>query len=114
VIKPGAKLVVANITSMRTASEGMWLRDEDGDKLAWRVEFYSEERGIVSEWQNMTILNYHRPLANYFRAFLDAGFILEDFQEPVPDEAFLLRYPHFEDFHKCPNFNLFVWRKPAE
>jgi 2-polyprenyl-3-methyl-5-hydroxy-6-metoxy-1,4-benzoquinol methylase len=113
VLKPGGRVVVANITSMRSASEAMWVRDETGQKLGWLVEFYHEERGLEQEWQGLRVINYHRPLCAYFQAFLAAGFQLEHFDEPVPNEHFLAQHPRERDHHKAPNFNLFVWRKPV-
>lgn len=44
----------------------------------------------------MTFRDAHRPLATYFRALEEAGFAIERFREPEPDEAYFRRHPDAE------------------
>lgn len=63
---------------------------------------YFRKRKIINEYEGHTITLYHRPLQNYYDAFLEAGFRLEKFIEARPKKlkdpianAFMSRNPYF-------------------
>jgi SAM-dependent methyltransferase len=111
VLRPGGRFVVANLNFV-TASQG-WLRDDAGNRLYHRVDRYADEFRQVLEWSGMRIVNWHRPLANYMRAFLSAGLILRDFLTPVPEDQSLRGDPQTEDWFRVPLFNAMGWEKPG-
>lgn len=45
------------------------------------------------------------------RAFLAAGLVLEEFDEPYPQDDSLRDNPRFEDWYRAPNFVVMRWRK---
>ena len=111
VLKPGGKCLVINCTSMNTASDSLWLRDEDNNKIAWKVEHYGRPQSITSEWAGIKINNYHRPLSHYFQAFLRADFTLLDYQEPVPTDAQVAADAKLASYFIVPFFNIHIWLK---
>lgn len=109
VLRAGGRLVVANL-SFVTASGG-WLKDHDGTRLYHRVDRYAEEFSQVYEWAGMRIVNWHRPLANYMRAYLSSGLTLREFLEPVPADQSLREQYHFEDWFRVPEFTVMLWER---
>ncbi len=102
-LRPGGRLLVANLTSYNTAGPlGGW---QDG---RWPIDHYMEERADWVEWRGIRILNWHRPLETYMQLFLAAGLTLRHFAEPMPhsgDPAQIARH------RRVPFFVLMVWEK---
>lgn len=111
ILKPGGQCIVINTSSMDTASDSMWLRDENNKKIAWLVEKYAKPHHITAEWADIKIINYHRPLSHYFQAFLKQGFTLLDFLEPVPTDEQIEAEPNMSTYLIVPFFNIHHWRK---
>jgi SAM-dependent methyltransferase len=111
ILKPGGRCMVINTSSMDTASDSMWLRDENNKKIAWLVEKYAKPHHITAEWADIKIINYHRPLSHYFQAFLKANFTLLDFLEPVPTDEQIEAEPGLASYLIVPFFNIHYWQK---
>lgn len=111
VLKPGGRVVVANIVPFRD-SELFWERDSKGKKLFWKVHGYGHERGMLCQWGGMKIINYHRMLGTIFRGFLSAGFQLVDYTEILPTAEQLKTHRQLSDEFIAPNFDLAIWKKP--
>ena len=114
VLAPGRRLLVANLTSFVTAGQSIglgWQRDADGQRRHFALDRYSAESADWVEWRGIRILNHHRPLAVYMRAFLAKGLILTHFDEPLPtpdappDRA--------EAYRRAPWFLVMEWMKPG-
>lgn len=114
VLRPGGSIVAANLgfTSANALPNSGWLR-EDGRRVYFALDNYADERSQWYEWSGIRIENYHRPLTAYIQAYLSAGLILRDFQEPVPQDQSLRAHPSFEDWFRVPYFNVMRWEKPA-
>ncbi|MDX2110216.1 MAG: class I SAM-dependent methyltransferase [Verrucomicrobiota bacterium] len=110
-LKPGGKLVVANLTSFATATTTGWARGADREKLHWTMDHYMMERGVWADWCGIRIINHHRPLSAYMKAFLGCGLVLEFFDEPVPTAEQLSFAPSLDDSSKKPDFVVMRWRK---
>ncbi|MES1227836.1 MAG: class I SAM-dependent methyltransferase, partial [Armatimonadota bacterium] len=108
VLRPGGLHLDAHILPFRTASDETWIRDEKGKKLYVPVETYSGERILKLEWAGIRIVNYHRSLSEYIRPFLQAGFVLKSFEEPVPPADI---DPDPMDV-RVPYGMVTVWQKP--
>ncbi len=113
VLRPGGRFVVCNVHPMRSAVEGpeTWVMDGDR-KLHYRLDDYTDEGPREFGWWDRTFVNMHRTLSSHVSAFLDAGFVLEALQEPVPSEEQLEVHPEFDDELRVPNFIIFALRKP--
>jgi len=59
---------------------------EDGEEICYRWGFpYFEQRKCIDPpWAHFTseFIWFHRPLSDYWKAFLAAGFVVVDFEEP--------------------------------
>lgn len=111
VLKTGGKCIVVNCTSMNTASDRFWETDENGNKTAWLVERYGSRHQCIAEWKGIRVHNYHRPLSTYFQAFLERGFELRFFDEPVPTDEEVKVVPNLAVSFISPFFNIHVWQK---
>ncbi len=116
VLRPGGRFIVCNVHPMRTASINIagWIRDHRR-KLFYPLDNYAEEgaREFITLGSTL-IVNMHRTLSSYVSAFLEAGFVLEALQEPVPSEEQLAVHPEFDDEPRVPNFITYVLKKPLE
>ena len=113
VLRPGGRLVVCNIHPMRMSQPGGWIR-QGTRKLFYPVDDYMREGPRELTWWRRGFLNMHRTLSSYVSAFLDAGFVLEAVQEPVPTADQLERHPDWEDEYRAPNFIVFVLGKAGD
>lgn len=111
VLKPGGTLLIANLSSFKTASvDGGWQRDLLGRRTHFAIDRYLETRSSRESWRCISIVNWHRPLSDYMRWFLAQGLILTHFDEPAAtggEPAKAQRYG------RVPWYVLMEWRKPA-
>ncbi len=58
----------------------------DGFAVRWATPYFAPRRVEEPPWNHFTspFVWYHRPLRTYWRAFRDAGFTMDDFEEPSP------------------------------
>lgn len=74
VLKPGGALLIANLNSFNTAcADTGWVKDEDGQRVHYRLDNYLEERAMWIEYRGIRIVNHHRPMSSYMRALLGSG-----------------------------------------
>ncbi len=108
VLRPGGRLLIANLQSFNTASVDLgWHRAWNG-ALSFRIDHYLQERTTWVAWKGIRIANHHRPLQVYMSALLDHGFHLRYFSEPEPqgiNDAKAARY------RRVPNFLLMEWER---
>lgn len=112
VLKPGGCLLVANLTPMNTAGGGealRWQREADGTPRHYAIDHYMTERADWEEWRGIRILNWHRPLSAYMKAFLSSGLVLTHFDEPLPHGGDPDRV---ERYVRMPWFMVMEWRRP--
>jgi 2-polyprenyl-3-methyl-5-hydroxy-6-metoxy-1,4-benzoquinol methylase len=112
VLKPGGRLVAANVNSFISTSETSWYKDADGRKLHFPVDRYFEERPLHLSWDGISIINWHRPLQSYMSAYLNAGLVLKRFVEPTPTKEAVAEFPQMHDETRIALFNIMVWEKP--
>ncbi|MBN8959739.1 MAG: class I SAM-dependent methyltransferase [Rhizobiales bacterium] len=105
VLKPGGRLLIANLTSFGTAGDG-W---SDEPQPRFCIDHYLDVRELLSEWDGIRITNWHRPLSYYMRLLLDEGLILRYFDEPRPYGG----KPAVADkYQRVPWLMLMEWEKP--
>ena len=111
VLQPGGTLLVANMTSFKTAVRRRNIvRQWVGSQFGYPVAGYSEERANWESWRGIRVRNWHRPLSAYMQTFLGAGLELRHFDEPViadPMNERELRY------NEAPWFLIMEWQKPT-
>jgi len=75
---------------------------------------YFETEALTQEWGNLRLVNYRRPLAEHLNPLVDAGFRIERFREPAPDEAFREHDPErYEKLTTVPRWECVRARKLA-
>ncbi|UCC67401.1 MAG: methyltransferase domain-containing protein [Armatimonadota bacterium] len=77
-----------------------WEKDEAGNELFKPVDDYLTIRSDMNEFWGPT-RHYHRPLTYYFAKLHSAGFLVDDFVEPVPACS---RTPELEHVWRVPDF----------
>ena len=111
VLKPGGRFVICNVHPMRTSVPYGWI-NQGGRKLFYALDNYTDEGPREFDWLGKRFINMHRTLSSYISAFLEAGFVLERLEEPVPSEDQLAANPTFDDEFRAPNFIVYVLKKP--
>ena len=112
VLRPGGRFVFS-IThpAFEAPVPGRWIlepadteRVEDREHLA--VDRYFDRVAVY--WGppgELLAVGFHRPLRDYFEALHDAGFLVSRYEEPLPTEEALRRFPrYFRDMVRLPNF----------
>jgi SAM-dependent methyltransferase len=103
-----------------------WLRDETGRRRAVACgDYYRELDGEIEEWtfgaalragvppkRKFRVPRFTHTLSTWLNLFVDAGFVLERFDEPTVDEAMVARYPTLYDHRIIAYFLLIRVRKP--
>ncbi|MPZ49139.1 MAG: methyltransferase domain-containing protein [Dehalococcoidia bacterium] len=112
VLRQGGRFLVANLNFASASLIPSWARDEDGRRLFMRIDRYADEYARVLEWAGVKILNWHRPLSAYMKAYLEADLLLREYLEPVPSDESLRDDPSTEDWFRVPIFDVMVWEKP--
>lgn len=107
VVRPGGRVLVANLQGFNTAAEPLgWTHEPDGTRR-FCIDHYMVERPRHTAWQGISIINWHRPFSVYMQGFLEQGFILRHFAEPVPtidgDKA--------DRYRRAPNFLIMEWER---
>jgi len=112
VVKPGGRVLVANLSSFNTAGDGGlgWMRDANGRALHYAIDRYMEERAVWVEWRGIRTLSYHRPLSAYLSLFLEQGLRLTHFGEPLP-AADAAPADKAERYRRVPWFCVMEWVK---
>jgi SAM-dependent methyltransferase len=111
VLRPGGSLLMANLTGFTSAcADRGWVKDNEGEHLHYPVDNYLREFPFWFEWSGIRIENWHRPLAAYMTAFLEAGLILTFFAEP---EAVSGQAVHRERQRRVPWFVVMEWQRQA-
>jgi len=109
VLRPGGALLMANLTGFTSAcADRGWVKDAAGEHLHFPVDDYLRERPVWLEWSGIRIENWHRPLAAYMTAFLEAGLTLKFFDEPAAVSGAEI---HQERQRRVPWFVVMEWRK---
>ena len=112
VLRPDGRFVICNVHPMRTSVPYGWI-NQGGRKLFYALDNYTDEGPREFSWWGRSFINMHRTLSSYVSAFLDAGFVLERLDEPVPSEEQLAVNPTFDDEYRAPNFIIYVLKKPT-
>lgn len=83
VLVPGGTAVL--VFSHPCFPQGRAAAAEDGSvRYTWDFPYFARRRCTDPPWGHFSrhFIWYHRPLSDYWRAFLAAGFVVEAFEEP--------------------------------
>lgn len=112
VLRPGGRLLIANLTAFNTAGlPGLgWVTLADG-RRAFALDRYMDERAEWTSWAGIAIQNWHRPLETYMSLLLGAGLTLRHFAEPSPYGGDPVRG---DRYRRAPWLMIMEWEKPAD
>lgn len=105
VLRPGGRLLIANLNSFSTAGE--WRRQMDGSPY-FRLDNYLEPRTEWVSWRGIKIRNWHRPMQDYMQLLLATGLRLIHFEEPAPTGG---GSRQADKFRRAPYFHIMEWQK---
>jgi ubiquinone/menaquinone biosynthesis C-methylase UbiE len=109
VLRPGGRLLIANMTNFASTSAQGWVKDKEGKRLYFPVDNYLGEYAMWVSWKGIHIENWHRPLSSYFDALLHYGLQLEEFLEPPAQGC---SEEEIQEYARAPWFLVMQWRKP--
>ncbi|WP_299847259.1 class I SAM-dependent methyltransferase [uncultured Roseovarius sp.] len=109
VLKPGGRLLVANLSSFATSSSVVGRRycKDTGEELR-PLGLYLEEGKHWFEWSGLRVQNWHRPLSRYMKTFLANDLTLTHFDEPEPTSGLESRIKAYE---RMPYLMMMEWQK---
>ncbi|WP_426027875.1 class I SAM-dependent methyltransferase [Brevundimonas sp. TWP2-3-4b2] len=108
VVRPGGRVLIANLQGFNTAAVPLgWTHEPDGTRR-FCIDHYMDERPVRTEWQGISIVNWHRPFSVYMQGFLDQGFTLRHFSEPRPT----IQGDKADRYLRAPNFLVVEWERP--
>lgn len=117
VLRDGGRLVFTNTHALTDITDRKWVRNPDGKKVALQLGGYFDETPFVIEWMNSRYKYRFKTTGNNFtletwmRWVIRAGFIIEDFIEPVATDEAIAEWPGLDDTRIMPTFLIIVGRK---
>ncbi len=116
ILKPGGRLLIANLNPFATAKKGCpgWVKDEEGTRLHFAVDDYFDERPYELAWGGIKIINWHRTAETYFTALLEARLVLSRYLEPKPNAEDVAVEPSLASELRVPLFHVMEWQKPRD
>ncbi|MCC3373788.1 bifunctional 2-polyprenyl-6-hydroxyphenol methylase/3-demethylubiquinol 3-O-methyltransferase UbiG [Cohnella sp. REN36] len=88
-----------------------WHYGPAGERLHWPVDDYQEEGAREARFLGHDVVKYHRTVATYLNALIDAGFRIRKVLEPKPTQEALERDPEMRDETRRPIFLLIAAEK---
>lgn len=110
VLKPGGRLLIANLNSFVTAGMNLGWSDLADGRRAFALDGYLDERAERVAWRGIEILNWHRPLGAYINHCLGQGLNLVHFDEPPAVGGDPVRQARHR---RATWFLIMEWAKPA-
>lgn len=102
VIRDQGELIIVSISNVASTTPS-WVKDSNGNKAFRKVDRYMEHFAMDLEWRDIRIRNFHRPLSYILGLFLNQGFVLTQFVEPLPSPS----DPNYKDECRVPTFQIF-------
>lgn len=86
VLKPGGVAVLVFSHPCFPLSETNETEPAGSVAVRWTAPYFEDRKVDDPPWNHFTnpFVWYHRPLSHYWRAFKEAGFTVDDFDEPSP------------------------------
>lgn len=87
-LRPGGWFVFSIEHPVVTAGQprGSWCLDDNGDIQHWSLDHYGDEGQRDQDWivSGAPVVKFHRTVSTHINALIDAGFVVERMDEPVP------------------------------
>jgi ubiquinone/menaquinone biosynthesis C-methylase UbiE len=119
VLRPGGRMAVSDAHPFTDPGYREWERDEEGRKLALKVDRYFDTGPSFCFW-NMKRLKYQwngpiwrRTVEEFSRAIEEAGFLIASIREPRPTPEQVAGRPSLDDCFRLPYTLVLELVKPA-
>ena len=96
-----------------TSSEGQDWHYEKQERLHWPVDNYYHEGARRTRFLDDDVIKYHRTLTSYLQGLRKAGFQINGFVEPPPDQNLTASKAEMKDELRRPMFFIVSARKKA-
>ncbi|NSL86346.1 class I SAM-dependent methyltransferase [Chitinophaga sp. Mgbs1] len=104
-LKPGGSLIFSAEHPVFTALPAQdWYYDQHGNRLHWPLDNYQDQGIRHTSFLDNEVIKYHRTVAAWLNALIDAGFSIREVAEPTPSAAVLEKYPEMKDEKRRPIF----------
>lgn len=110
VLKHGGRLVFTNTHPVTDTVSREWIHDADGNRLGLWISDYFDESPFNLNWMSdrykypfQTTGNSYT-LQTWMRWIINAGFILQDFIEPVATDQAIAQHPGLQETRLVPLF----------
>jgi SAM-dependent methyltransferase len=127
VLRPGGFLQFSICHPCFATPRWNWILDGDGRRVAMECgDYFDQIDGEIETWMFSAapeesrrqfplfhVPRFGRTLSSWVNLLIDAGFAIERFDEPVPDEETLRRCPAVYDHRIIAYFLIVRCRKPA-
>ena len=116
-LRDQGRLVFTNTHPITDTMSREWIRDHDGNKLGLQIADYFDETPFTLTWMNDRYKYPFQTTGNnyttqtWMRWVIHAGFIIEDFIEPVATDEAIAEWPGLDDTRIVPTFLIIVARK---
>lgn len=89
VLKPGGVAVVIFSHPCFPAGSATMSKSHDGVTYAWDVPYFQPQKRVDPPWAHFRseFTWFHRPLSDYWKAFVEARFAVVEFEEPKVTEG---------------------------
>lgn len=91
-----------------------WYHGQHGERLHWPVDHYQDEGPRLARFLGHEVAKYHRTVATYVNALLNAGFTITGLAEPRPTPEMLEKRPEMHDEMRRPMFLVIAATRRAE
>ncbi|MFQ5871871.1 MAG: class I SAM-dependent methyltransferase [Candidatus Geothermarchaeales archaeon] len=112
VLRPGGRLVLSIIhPCFASSSVSGWEKvppdsKRNEDRLYYKVDRYFDRTREIWKWRDIgPLTTFHRPLSDYMKALIRTGFVITDFEEPLPEREAVADHPQFmNNYDRIPDF----------
>lgn len=111
-LRPGGMMAFSVEHPVMTCSDRKWHEDASGERLHWPVDHYLTEGSRNVSWLGVEVTRYHRTVASYINAALEAGLSITRVLEPGPTAEHSAYRPKLADHGRRPSFLVIAARKP--
>ena len=113
-LRSGGTFVFSQESPLNTcfSTGDRWTRDAEGRKIHANLSNYSVDGERETRWFVDGIKKYHRSFSTVVNTLIDAGFVLQRLEEPVPTPEMAREYPEYADLLHKPDFLLIRAGKP--
>ena len=117
VLKDGGRLIFTNTHPVTDTVYREWVLDADGNKIGLEIGDYFDETPFTLTWMNdrykypFQTTGNNFTLQTWMRWVIRAGFIIEDFIEPVATDEAIAQWPGLYDTRIAPTFLIIAARK---